>query len=358
VQPVEQFRLGLFIAVIVLVYYLAASILVRLALRRFDQAHLPAGRRAVWIRRVILGLASFGTLCIAYGFVEPYWPQVTHVRIASPKLSRGSRPIRIVHISDLHSEAKPRLEGRLPALIAAQRPDLIVFTGDALNSPEGLPVFQRCLARIAAVAPTFAVQGNWDVWYWPHLDLFGGTGVRVLAGEAERMEVAETPIWVAGVPYDAEQHIGRAMAPIPEAAFSVFLYHTPDEIAAVAGRHADLYCAGHIHGGQIALPLYGALVTLSRYGKRFEAGLYRLGQTHLYVNRGIGMEGGWMPRVRFWARPEVTVIEVHPAARDESVDIERRAPRAPPPAAEDGAGGGPRSAETEESRCSRASNRG
>ena len=53
----------------------------------------------------------------------------------------------------------------------------------------------------------------------------------------------------------------------------------------------DLYCAGHIHGGQIALPFYGALVTLSKYGKRFEAGLYRVGETWLYVNRGIGMEG-------------------------------------------------------------------
>jgi uncharacterized protein len=54
-------------------------------------------------------------------------------------------------------------------------------------------------------------------------------------------------------------------------------------------------------------------VILSSYGKRFEAGLYRVGETRLYVNRGIGMEGGNMPRVRFRARPEVTVIEAHPA---------------------------------------------
>jgi len=59
------------------------------------------------------------------------------------------------------------------------------------------------------------------------------------------------------------------------------------------------------------MPLYGALVTFSRFGKRFEAGLYREKDTMLYVNRGIGMEGG-VPRVRFWSRPELTVIELVP----------------------------------------------
>jgi predicted MPP superfamily phosphohydrolase len=71
-------------------------------------------------------------------------------------------------------------------------------------------------------------------------------------------------------------------------------------------------CAGHIHGGQVALPFYGALVTLSRTGKTYESGLYRVGGTWLHVSRGLGMEGGHIPRVRFWARPEVTVIEAYP----------------------------------------------
>ena len=62
------------------------------------------------------------------------------------------------------------------------------------------------------------------------------------------------------------------------------------------------------------MPFYGALVTLSRFGKRFESGLYRVGATWLYVNRGIGMEGGRGARVRFWSRPEVTVIDIYPAS--------------------------------------------
>jgi predicted MPP superfamily phosphohydrolase len=72
----------------------------------------------------------------------------------------------------------------------------------------------------------------------------------------------------------------------------------------------DPYLAGHTHGGQVALPFYGALATLSAFGKEFESGLHRVADTWEYTNRGIGMEGGAAPRMRFAARPEVTVIEV------------------------------------------------
>jgi predicted MPP superfamily phosphohydrolase len=309
-QPTELFRFGLFIAAVVLVYFLAAGILVRLALRRLGRVTVSSGKAAALFRRVILSLAALGTLCIAYGFVEPYLPQVTHVRVESPKLPAGSPPIRIIHISDIHSDPRPRLEKRLPEIIAAERPDLILFTGDAVNSSQGLPVFRDFMTRLARVAPTFAVRGNWDVWYSSDLDLFGGTSVRELNGEAVRIDVRGTPVWVAGVPADYGNLIPKALAAVPRGALSILLDHYPDDIEEAAKAGADLYLAGHTHGGQIALPWYGALITLSKFGKRFEAGLYRVGETWLYVNRGIGMEGGSMPRVRFCSRPEVTVIEV------------------------------------------------
>jgi len=71
----------------------------------------------------------------------------------------------------------------------------------------------------------------------------------------------------------------------------------------------DLYLAGHTHGGQVRAPLYGAIVTFSEFGKRYEMGPYRVGGTMLYVNRGIGFEPE-LPRVRFLARPEVAVIDL------------------------------------------------
>jgi predicted MPP superfamily phosphohydrolase len=112
------------------------------------------------------------------------------------------------------------------------------------------------------------------------------------------------------VAVDNEESLAQAVNSIPSDAFKIFLYHYPDLIPEVAAHKVDLYCAGHTHGGQIALPFYGALMTLSKFGKKYEAGLYHEKDTWLYVNRGIGMEGGRAPRVRFCARPELTVIEI------------------------------------------------
>src|SRR2546429_298313 len=147
-----------------------------------------------------------------------------------------------------------------------------------------------------AVLALAAVRGNWDVWYWGRQELFGGTGVRELNGGAVKVDVAGTSLWVAGAPYAATDKIKGALNVVPPGAFTILLYHTPDEILDVAAtKRVDLYCAGHTHGGQVALPFYGALVTLSKFGKRYESGLYREGDTWLYVTRGIGMEGGPAP---------------------------------------------------------------
>jgi predicted MPP superfamily phosphohydrolase len=321
----ERVRYILFVTAVIAVYVLAAGAIVQYGLAKLGLGRLSARPIVVWPRRAVLALAAAGAACFAYGYyVEPYWPEVTHVRLTSAKLAPGSRPIRIVHVSDIHSEARPRLEERLPDLIAGARPDLVVVTGDCLNSASGLPVFRRCLTRVAEIAPTYVVRGNWDVWFWSDLDLFGGTGARELDGEAVTVDVGGTTLCIAGAPVERARRISRgedpheavaaALTQVPPGVFTVLLHHYSDEVFYAAERGVDLYCAGHTHGGQVALPFYGAVITLSKFGKRFERGLYRVGDLWLYVNRGIGMEGGNTPRVRFCARPEVTVIEVAPAA--------------------------------------------
>lgn len=317
----ESTAVLLFVCAVAAVYLFAACALVRLLLRRFGFMERPT-RAGLVAERGSLALAAVGLVCFAYGyFVEPFWPQVTHVSVKSPKLKGAQRPVRVVHISDLHCDPEPRLEERLPDLIAAERPDLIVYTGDSLNSPEGLPVLRKLLPRLASIAPTYAVRGNWDTAYWRRHELFEGTGVYELKREAARVDVAGTSLWVAGAPFaslaeppDGERTgIENTLKNAPPDAFTLFLYHTPDLILeAAATNRVDLYCAGHTHGGQVALPVYGALVTLSKFGKKYESGLHREGPTWLYVTRGVGMEGGVAPRVRFFARPEITVIELVP----------------------------------------------
>jgi uncharacterized protein len=306
--------LTIFLTLVGGVYIAAGTMIVSAAVRRMRRgAARPLSRRHLWARRIVVGLALAGVLLVAYSFVEPYWLEVTHIRIASAKLAKGTRPIRIAQISDLHCDSFARLEDGLPEVIAREKPDLIVFTGDALNSPAGLPIFKRCMSRLPPIAPTFAIFGNWDFTRRNRLNLFSGTGVEVLDGEAVKLRLRGTELWLGGAPMWQYGHSEESLLQAaPPNALKIFLYHIPPGTAYAAHAQADLVLAGHTHGGQVMLPFYGPLAHFFGFEHKYLAGLYRVGGAWLYVNRGIGMEGGRWPRVRFRARPEVTILDIVP----------------------------------------------
>jgi predicted MPP superfamily phosphohydrolase len=259
-------------------------------------------------------LAAAGTLCILYGyFIEPNRLTVTNHTIRSSKIPLGSAPIRVVHLTDIHSDKTPRLESMLPATIKALAPDLIVLTGDYVRRRSGPPVFRQFLSELSKIAPTFAVKGNWETdFYWEY-ELLKGTGAQELDGKAVRMEIHGAPIWVVGLSANNESALPRTLAAVPPNEFRLLLYHYPDILKEAAAQGVDLYLAGHTHGGQVALPFYGALVTFSKFDKRYESGLFQEGSTWMYVSRGIGLGGGLLPKFRFFAPPELAVFELRPA---------------------------------------------
>lgn len=308
----EQILPAIIFAAIVFFFLAMAAyslaILLYRRLRGIQEAIPPSRQR--WMNR-FLAIGLIGSLCVLYGrFIEPHRVQVSHVTVQSEKIKPGLPPLRIIHISDLHSEPEPLLEERLPALIAAEKPDLIVFTGDSVNSPAGVPVFRRLMVSLAAVAPTYAVRGNWDIWPEAKSLLFAGTGVTELDAQAVPLQVKGHRLLLVGTPTSDRKGGVTMVDAADHSRLLVFLFHDPAFIYPMADRNVDMFLTGHTHGGQVALPFYGAIITLTYHGKRFEAGLYRVRNTWLYVNRGIGMEGSFAPRVRFWARPEITVIDV------------------------------------------------
>jgi len=297
----------MFVGCIAIVFGTGLVILTNIASKLITKKQLLLSKQEL----IILTLACVGIICIMYGyFVEPYLLSVTHISLKSSKIHSTNRPIRIVQISDLHCDSKPRLEKQLPQTIAKQKPDIIVFTGDALNTPAGLPILQDCLKQLANIAPTYVVKGNWDSRFFTEIERFKNTGVIELDGKPVKLTIANNSVWLAGLPVDTNKTVENVMHGIPEDEYRIFLFHYPDCLEEMARNKIDLYLAGHTHGGQVALPFYGAIITLAATGKKYEAGLYKMVNTYLYVNRGIGMEGGIAPRVRFCARPEITVIDI------------------------------------------------
>lgn len=264
------------------------------------------------IQAVLLVLAFWGL------YVEPFRLTVTTLQPDSPQFFTD-RPLRILHLSDLHMEHPTRREADVLARIEKLQPDLILLTGDYVNPSyvdDALTLAETrdFLAQLHTPYGVYAVNGTVDDN--AHMvALFDGLdNIRILADgfEVEQWPGGELALVGVTNTYDRSrdgQALTTLMAQVPPDAYVVLLYHTPDLIDTASAAGVDLYLAGHTHGGQIRLPFYGALATFSAYGKQYEMGEYRLDSTMLYVSRGLGMEGWEMPRMRFLCPPEMEVIE-------------------------------------------------
>ncbi|MGC9468851.1 MAG: metallophosphoesterase [Anaerolineae bacterium] len=265
------------------------------------------------VNLVLTGVAFYAT------WIEPCRIQLTQ-ETYTVSAWRAGTTIRVLHISDIHYEGLSLRERRLMDLVEEQAPDLIVLTGDYLNlssvyDPEAQAGVRDLLGRFRAPYGVYAITGS------PVVDIptvvpriFEGLPIQWLDDEGVEISVHGQTFWLLGVrntyheERDAEALTALAAA-TPSDAFRVLLYHTPDLMPLVAETGVDLYLCGHTHGGQIRLPLYGAVATSSRWGKRYEQGRYREKGTTLYVSRGLGLEGLGAPRARFLSPPEVILWE-------------------------------------------------
>lgn len=292
----EDLILLLFLGTVGTVFSYGVRALVQLAkkqqLRLLDQA--------------MLCLSAFGLGCIVYSFIEPFFLDVTQTNITTGKIPQGTE-FTIVQLSDLHCDGVKRVEEKIVPIVADIHPDLIVFTGDATNNRAGVKDFKTCITALAKIAPTYAVNGNHDTIHKDNDRFFGGTGVQLLVGKSQTQAIRGSSIWVGGNDPTYGTLNLDVLKSAPKDKFTVYLHHYPKPIVAAQSAGIDLYLCGHTHGGQVRLPFYGALTTASDTGKAYEAGYYKVGNTSMYVNRGIGMTG--LP-LRFMAMPEISVLHI------------------------------------------------
>jgi hypothetical protein len=290
---------------------------------------------------VLAGVALINLLASALllrgAVVEPQQLHLTEVSIAAPTWPENHSALRVLHVSDLHVERFGRREERLVQMVQQVEPDLILLTGDYVNlsyvdDPVAHEDARRLLEELAQNGGKPPRLGVYAVLGSPPVDrrsapLFEQLPIHLLRDEVAVIDlpgsdgssngaVSRSRLVLLGLDcthdpaHDAERLSAIASA-APPAAFRLLLYHSPELMPITPQYGVDLYLCGHTHGGQVRLPLYGAVLTSSKLGKRFEMGRYRLGDTHLYVSRGLGMEGMGAPRVRFLCPPEVVLFSLN-----------------------------------------------
>jgi uncharacterized protein len=268
-----------------------------------------------------LALQLIGTLMVIYGFwIEPHRIRVTRQKLLSSKLQPG-KPVRVLHLGDLHVERISAREQQLNQLIEQLKPDLILFSGDILNlsyleDPEAWEAAREVLRGWTAPGGVFVVTGS------PAVDLehvfpklIEGLPIQWLREDCAAVEINGQSIDIFGLtcthkPFLDGPRLDK-LASQSSGNFSILLYHTPDLAPNAANTGViDLQFSGHTHGGQVRLPRFGAFFAASLYGKRFESGRCTVGDMTLYVSRGIGLEGKAAPRIRFLCPPEIILWEI------------------------------------------------
>jgi uncharacterized protein len=265
--------------------------------------------------------------------IEPDWIEVTHHRVVAPL----SSPLKIAHLSDLHTYGLGPREQRMFALLAQEQPDVIVITGDSvfnggtssilhsrtgrsrgtaghkpardLNLKPSDERYRLCgevLRQLHAPLGVWLVKGNWEHYHRVRDEraYYKAAGIRFLLNSAAELCPG---VWILGLD-DAmvgSPDLLATLEGVPPDAFKIALFHAPAYFDRIAGQ-CNLALAGHTHGGQVYLPFLTPLWLPKGCGE-FLAGWYAKQGSRMYVSRGLGTS---MLSVRFLCRPELAFITI------------------------------------------------
>ena len=242
----------------------------------------------------------------------------SHYIFRSKKIHGALEGFRITQISDLHSREFGAQNCLLFALTEAQLPDLLVITGDLINSYHPEPdLALETAARLAKLAPCYYVTGNHE-HRMPSAQLeafcrgLAEAGVNVLRNEAVTLGLG-TGFRLIGV--DCEQArtdtLQELMQNRPAQELNLLLSHKPHYADCYEKAGVDLVLTGHAHGGQWRLPGIGGLFAPGQGPlPRYTAGMYRLGETVMCVSRGLGNSS--FP-LRIENKPEIVTVTLRGA---------------------------------------------
>ena len=255
-----------------------------------------------------------GMSLFPYLYLERLSVAVRRYRVQVTALPASFEGFTILHLSDLHEKEFGRGGSELIELLSRERFDLVALTGDLVlgDSPRLTPALDILagLARISD-APIYCVLGNHD-WRLERgaefNDRLREAGADVLSNAWATVKRGKERLFVVGVddPVTKRARLDQALLGVDRNWPRLLLSHSPHTLPKAVEQGIDLMLAGHTHGGQVRLPILGALfVPAMGFFPPLDYGLYRFGPTTLIVSGGLGESG--LP-IRFNMRPEVSIV--------------------------------------------------
>ena len=240
---------------------------------------------------------------------------ITTYTYESEKLGADLDGYRIVQISDLHNAEFGKENKKLLETIRSCSPDIIVITGDLVDSNH--TNVERAVAFVkeaVKIAPVYYVTGNHEYWLDPseNEQMMQGilaAGAYDLDDEAVCFEKGDSSFMLIGLD---DQHLSdetlKNLLQEQKNELSIVLAHEPQYLQNYANAGADLVLTGHAHGGQIRLPFVGGIVAPDQgFLPEYTSGKYNRADTEMIVSRGLG--NSIIP-VRLFNYPEVVCVEL------------------------------------------------
>ena len=252
--------------------------------------------------------------------------EVNEYEIVSDRIPEAFTGFRIAQVSDLHNKDFGEGYGQLLTLLSQINPDIIVVTGDLIDSRHtDIEIALEFARQAIKLAPVYYVSGNHEARVHEYEDLKMGlakAGVSVLEDQKVQITREGESISLMGIddPSFQEDYLFGDAASVTSSALSelqnesdgytVLLAHRPELFETYVDAGVDLVFSGHAHGGQFRLPFIGGLVAPNQgFFPKYDAGLFSEGSTTMIVSRGVG--NSIIP-IRFNNRPEIVVAELKP----------------------------------------------
>jgi predicted MPP superfamily phosphohydrolase len=234
--------------------------------------------------------------------------ECTEKTLVLPQMPDAWDGLTLLHLTDLHlcgTPDRPFFDYVIERCMKDGVPDFVMLTGDVVDSAWHHRWIVPVLGKLRWNLGAFAILGNHDGWQDAALirRRLRRIGMTVLGNNWQEIDVRGQPMIVVG-------HEGPWFTPIPDLSqcptgiFRLCLSHTPDNIRWARTNQIDLMLAGHVHGGQIRLPVLGSVFVPSRYSRKYDCGTFYEAPTVMHVGRGLA---GQHP-LRFFCKPEVTRI--------------------------------------------------